>query len=113
MTGKHSPNPLVFLASLFLDMRKAIEGNLMGMVGAFIAVAILLGVGTIILGNSVMDCSGLPGYNSTGTNTTITSTGWALTCENANTQAQSAYVLLLIVLIVIAAVVILTVVRML
>lgn len=87
------------------------EGNLMGMVGAFIAVAILLGVGTIILGNSVMDCSGLPGYTSNGP--AENSTGWAATCEDANTQSQSAYVLLLIVLIVIAAVVILTVVRML
>jgi hypothetical protein len=85
------------------------EGNLMGMVGAFIAVAILLGVGTIILGNSTMDCSGLPGYSTTAG----ASTGWAGTCEDANDQAQSAYVLLLIVLIVIAAVVILTVVRML
>jgi hypothetical protein len=87
------------------------EGNLMGMVGAFIAVAILLGVGTIILGNSVMDCSGLPGYNST--DPALYSTGWAGTCNDANEQSQSAYVLLLIVLIVIAAVVILTVVRML
>lgn len=85
------------------------EGNLMGMVGAFIAVAILLGVGTIILGNSTMDCSGLPGYTAE----VDASTGWAGTCEDANQQAQSAYVLLLIVLIVIAAVVILTVVRML
>ena len=88
------------------------EGNLKGMVGAFIAVAILLGVGTIILGNSVMDCTNLPGYDTTGAGV-FNGTGWAATCEDANDQAQSAYTLLLIVLIVIAAVVILTVVRML
>lgn len=106
---KSGINPmLVFLATILHPLR-AMEGNLMAMVGAFIAVAILLGVGTIILGNSTMDCSGLDGFSSTAG----ASTGWAETCEDANDQAQSAYVLLLIVLIVIAAVVILTVVRML
>lgn len=90
------------------------EGNLMGMVGAFIAVAILLGVGTVILGNSTMDCSQLPGYTvGPGSTLTTNSTGWAATCLDSNEQTQSAYALLLIVLIVIAAVVILTVVRML
>ena len=86
------------------------ENNIMGMVGAFIAVAILLGVGTVILGNSTMDCTNLDGYNST---TPASSTGWASACLDANAQSQSAYTLLLITLIVIAAVVILTVVRML
>ena len=86
------------------------ENNIMGMVGAFIAVAILLGVGTVILGNSTMDCTALEGYNST---TPASSTGWAATCLESNDQSQSAYTLLLITLIVIAAVVILTVVRML
>ena len=88
------------------------DNNIMGMVGAFIAVAILLGVGTIILGNSVMDCTALDGYTSHNGNTS-NSTGWAETCLNANDQSQSAYALLLITLIVISAVVILTVVRML
>lgn len=82
----------------------------MAMVGAFIAVAILLGVGTIILGNSSMDCTGLSGYSS---GLPSASTGWAGACVDANTQSQSAYTLLMITLIVIAAVVILSVVRML
>ena len=92
------------------------DGNIMGMVGAFIAVAILLGVGTIKLGNSTMDCTGLDGYTSTaqtGGPGGTASTGWAGTCLDSNDQSQSAYSLLLITLIVISAVVILTVVRML
>ena len=97
----------------------------MAMVGAFIAVSIMLGIGVQILGNSVQDCSALPGFgtqNSTGTATGVNATtdgtlgfneGWALQCETTNTQSQSAYSLLIIVIIVIAAVVILAVVRML
>lgn len=83
------------------------------MVGAFIGVAILLGVGTIILGNSTMDCTGLDGYTSGVGGSTVNSTGWAEACLDSNTQSQSAYSLLLITMIVIAAVVILSVVRML
>lgn len=88
------------------------EGNLQTMLGAFIGVSILLGVGTIILGNSTMNCSGLSGYTSGVGGSTVNSTGWGLACLNANAQSQSAYTLLLITLIVIAAVVILSVVRM-
>ena len=87
--------------------------NIMGMVVAFIAVAILLGVGTIILGNSSMDCSGLSGYTSGVGGSTVNSTGWASACLDSNSTSQSAYALLMITLIVIAAVVILAVVRML
>jgi len=86
------------------------DSNIMAMVGAFIAVSIMLGIGVQILGNSVQDCSALTGYNVT---VPADSTGWAGQCETTNTQAQSAYSLLIIVIIVIAAVVILAVVRML
>ena len=79
----------------------------MALVGAFIGIAIMLGIGVQILGNAVQDCTGLPGYASTG------STGWALQCEDNNTQTQNAYTLLVIILIVVAAVAILSVVRML
>lgn len=41
------------------------ENNIMGMVGAFIGIAIMLGIGIQILGNSVQDCTTLPDYNST------------------------------------------------
>ena len=86
-----------------------VENNIMALVGAFIGIAILLGIGTQILGNSVQDCSNLSDYDSTAT----TQTGWAGQCEANNSQTQNAYSLLLIVLIVVAAVVILTVVKLL
>ena len=95
------------------------ENNIMGLVGAFIGLAIMLAIGVQILGNSVQDCDNLPGFetvNSTGqVNSTDSSfsAGWALQCETNNTQAQSAYTLLIVILVVVAAVAILSVVRML
>ena len=86
------------------------SGTIMTLVGAFIGIAIMLGIGIQILGNSVQDCTGLPDYNSTAG---ATQTGWAAACEDTNTQSQSAYGLLIIILIVVAAVAILYVVRML
>ena len=81
----------------------------MALVGAFIGIAILLGIGTQILGNSVQDCTNLADYDASAT----TQTGWSAACEAQNVQTQNAYSLLMIVLIVIAAVVILTVVKLL
>ena len=86
-----------------------VENNIMALVGAFIGIAILLGIGTQILGNSVQDCSNLSDF-VVGATAQI---GWAAQCEANNLQTQNAYALLIIVLIVIAAVVILTVVKML
>ena len=82
----------------------------MALVGAFIGIAIMLGIGVQILGNSVQDCTTLADYNSTAG---ATQTGWAAQCESSNTQTQNAYTLLVIILIVVAAVAILSVVRML
>ena len=87
-----------------------VENNIMALVGAFIGIAILLGIGTQILGNSVQDCSILSDYDATAN---AVQTGWSGQCEANNSQTQNAYALLIIVLIVIAAVVILTVVKML
>jgi beta-lactamase regulating signal transducer with metallopeptidase domain len=87
-----------------------LENNIMALVGAFIGIAILLGIGTQILGSTVQNCSNLSDYDATAG---ATQTGWALACEDQNTQTQNAYSLLMIVLIVIAAVVILSVVKML
>ena len=84
--------------------------NIMGLVGAFIGIAIMLGIGVQILGNSVQDCTNLPDFN---TSAGATQTGWSAQCETNNTQTQSAYTLLVIILIVVAAVAILSVVRML
>jgi len=86
------------------------DNSLMGYVGAFIAVAIMLGIGTLILGGAATDCTQISGYDSTSG---ATQTGWALQCENNNAQSQAGYNLLIITLIVLAAVVVLTVVRML
>jgi len=106
------------------------DSSLMGLVGGFIAVAIMLGIGTLILGGAATDCTTVTGYNTTTpsageragnhtaaeapySNTIGKQTGWSLQCLNNNTQSQSGYALLIIVLIVLAAVVVLTVVRML
>lgn len=88
--------------------------TIMGLVGAFIAVAIMLGIGIQILGNvqTSTNCGTLPGNAGTH-QTTSNATGWALSCLNNNTQIQNAYTLLEVVIIVIAAVVVLFVVRML
>jgi len=80
------------------------ELSVMSYVGAFIAVAIMLSIGTVILGNVSVNCTALSGTPTTG---------WEGQCESASTQTQAAYALLIISLIVIAAVVILSVVRML
>ncbi len=82
--------------------------TVMGLAAAFIGIAIMLGVGVQILGNSTFDCTGLAG-NATPGNLTE----WQATCDNSNTDTRSAYNLLLVSLIVVAAVAILFIVRML
>ena len=82
----------------------------MSYIGAFIAVAIMLGIGTIILGGATTDCSTVNGYDST---TPANSEGWAAQCLLNAEQAQAGYGLLMVTLIVLAAVVVLTIVRML
>jgi hypothetical protein len=96
------------------------ENNIMSMVGAFIGIAVILGIGIQILGNSVQDCSSLPDFNGTvpsvnqtGVTLDNQQTGWAAQCISNNAQSQNAYTLLVIILIVVAAVAILSVVRML
>jgi hypothetical protein len=87
------------------------SNNIMGLVAAFIGVAIIIGIGAQILGNSVSDCTTFPDYNAT--ESAADQIGWAGQCESINTQTQTAFALLIIVLIVIAAVIILSVVKML
>ena len=84
--------------------------NIIGGVIAIIGVAIILGVGTTILGStsSSFDCSTVEGY--AGTNG-ADSTGWAKTCLDTNEQSRQAWLLIPVVLIVIAAVIILGVLR--
>ena len=86
------------------------EGNsIIGMAGGFIALSIMLGIGTLILGGSVTDCEQLDGWSDTPADVE----GWALQCVNNNAQSQSGYGLLMVSLIVLAAAVVLIVVRML
>ena len=84
--------------------------NIIGGVIAIIGVAIILGVGTTILGSTStsFDCSTLKGY--AGTNG-VDSTGWAKTCIDTNEQSRQAWLLIPVVIIVIAAVIILGVLR--
>lgn len=90
------------------------SSTIMGLVGAFIAIAIMLNIGVQILGNvqTSTNCATLPGNAGTH-QTTTNATGWALQCLNQNVNAQSAYTLLGVILIVVAAVAILFVVRLL
>ena len=85
----------------------------MALVGAFIGIAIMLGIGVQILGNSVQDCTTLPDYDANAGDVAANQTGWAAQCFTNNDQSQNAYTLLVIILIVVAAVAILSVVRML
>ena len=101
------------------------SSSIMGLVAAFIGIAIMLGIGIQILGNvqTSTNCGALPGGIANQTQaakfpnkyvaTTANTTGWALSCVNNNTSMQNAYTLLIVIMIVIAAVAILFVVRLL
>lgn len=94
------------------------EGNtIIGMAGGFIALAIMLGIGTLILGGSVSDCTTVNDYvladDDLGVTNDHNQTGWAAQCFTAQAQSQSGYGLLMVSLIVLAAAVVLIVVRML
>lgn len=87
--------------------------NIMGLVAAFIGIAIMLGIGIQILGNTTFDCESLDGAILDPLVSNDTFDSWRGQCETAEDDTQSAYNLLLVILIVIAAVAILFVVRML
>ena len=105
------------------------EGQtIIGMVGSFVALAIMLSLGTIILGGAVADCSDLPGApigtgaslaNNpdvyTAATTASTTAGvedsWGHQCAKNSANSQSSYSLLMIALIIMAAAIVLLVVR--
>jgi len=94
------------------------EGNsIIGMAGGFIALAIMLGIGTMILGGSVADCTTINDYVAANDDGGVTNdhnqTGWAASCYTSAAQSQSGYGLLMVSLIVLAAAVVLIVVRLL
>ena len=76
-------------------------------VSIFIGLAVMLGIGTLILSGSVMDCQQISDYDGAAT----TQTGGSLSCENVNEQSQSSYSLLIVVLIVVSAIIILSILR--
>ena len=78
--------------------------SVMALAASFIGIAILLGIGPQILGNTSFDCTSLSGNGTTPT-------GWSATCNQVDTDAANAFNLMLVVLIVIAAVTVLFVVR--
>jgi len=77
---------------------------MMAIVSAFIALAIMLGIGTIILGSTGLDCEGLESADNIN---------WSKACVDAQEQGIAGYNLLVVALIIMAAVAILAVVRML
>ena len=103
--------------------------QLMPLVGGFIALIIILGIGTIILGGSTMNCTSITGYNATAPSAaefaspragqaphSITvghNEAWPEACLDTNDNAVSGYSLLVIAVIVFAAVIILSIVRLL
>ena len=109
--------------------------SIIAMSGGFIALAIMLSIGTLILGGSVTDCAGLTGSpqsnGNTGnldannkdnyaanpttnvTNAKGTQGSWAYQCAVSAEQARAGYSLLMVTLIVLAAAVVLLVVRLL
>ena len=80
---------------------------IMAYISIFIGLAVMLGIGTLILSGSVMDCQQISDYDSNAT----TQSGWSLSCENVNEQSQSSYSLLIVVLIVVSAIIILSILR--
>ena len=102
--------------------------TVMGMAGGFIALAIMLGIGTSILGGAITDCDrldGAPGanksaqtpdsYDATGSGSGADKFGsidsWAYQCAQNAQNAQNAYSLLMVSLIVMGAAIVLLVVR--
>ena len=103
--------------------------SLMPLVGGFIGLIIILGVGVVILSNSTMSCSQITGYNATvpsagevaaprtgqAPHSTVIgfNQGWAESCLDTNDNAINGYALLIIAVIVFAAVIILSIIRLL
>lgn len=65
------------------------ESNIMGMVGAFIGIAIMLGIGIQILGNSIQDCTALPDYLTPNSVTGVTVTSGGASYEGVPTVSFS------------------------
>ena len=93
-----------------------VEGqSVVGLVVTFILVAVVLLIGTSIMGatSSGFDCKTLSGYDSTKSGAEQYPTGtWAGTCYQLQQQTNSAYSILTVVLIVTAAAGVLFVIRM-
>ena len=104
------------LVSLLKTMQKAFSINMSNEITAvislFIGVSILLGVGMMIMSNSVSDCTQMDNYDSSLADNAQTN-GWVSTCFDNNSSVQVAFGLMTLVTLIIAAAAILFIVRML
>lgn len=66
------------------------SGSIMGMIGAFIGIAIMLSIGIQILGNSVQDCTTLPDYRAPNSVLSVTITNAGASYEGVPTITFSA-----------------------
>lgn len=94
------------------------EGNtIIGMAAGFIALAIMLQIGTLILGGNITDCTTIRDYVAGADDAGVTQdhnqTGWAAQCFNGQGQTQQGYGLMMISIVVMAAAVVLIVIRLL
>ena len=88
------------------------SNEITAVISLFIGVSILLGLGMMIMSNSVSDCSAMDDYDSSLADNAQTN-GWVSQCFDNNSQIQVAFGLMTIVTLVIAAAAILFIVRML
>jgi hypothetical protein len=88
------------------------SNEITAVVSLFIGVSILLGVGMMIMSNSVSDCTQMEGYDSSLADN-AQSNGWVAQCFDANSSVQMSFGLLTLVTLIIAAAAILFIVRLL
>jgi len=88
------------------------SNEITAVISLFIGVSILLGVGMMIMSNSVSDCTQMDNYDSSLADNAQTN-GWVSTCFDNNSSVQVAFGLMTLVTLIIAAAAILFIVRML
>ena len=88
------------------------SNEITAVVSLFIGVSILLGVGMMILSNSVSDCTAMENYDSSLADNAQTN-GWVAQCFEANSQVHVSFGILGLITLLIAAAAILFIVRLL
>ena len=88
------------------------SNEITAVISLFIGVSILLGVGMMILSNSVSDCTQMDNYDSSLADNAQTN-GWVAQCFESNSQTHTAFSILILVTLLISAAAILFIVRLL